>query len=126
MPRGPTVGLRKRSGHILGIAEAVPRASRGLEWTLPTAHGLLTLAVQSLKKAPLINMLLGLRNNRVSFTVAQWHLRQLDPDIRHAVLGNAQTITSFRARCKGCAPIQRLDLLGGHSPTRELSRQDDD
>src|SRR5262249_19232518 len=24
MPRGPTVGLRTRSGHILGIAETVP------------------------------------------------------------------------------------------------------
>jgi hypothetical protein len=50
------------------------------------------LAVQSLKKAPLVNMLLGLRNtflglrnNRAAFSVAQRHLRQLDPDIGHAV-----------------------------------------
>jgi hypothetical protein len=37
-----------------------------------------------------------LRKYRVGFTVAHQYLHQLEPDIRHAVLGNAGTIISFR------------------------------
>jgi hypothetical protein len=36
-----------------------------------------------------------LRKYRVGFTVAHQYLHQLEPDIRHAVLGNAGTIISF-------------------------------
>jgi hypothetical protein len=53
-----------------------------------------------LKQGGLIRILLGLRNNRVAFTVAQRHLRELDPDLRHAILSNARTITSFRVGAK--------------------------
>jgi hypothetical protein len=42
------------------------------------------------------NMLSELRKYRVGFTVAHQYLNQLEPDIRHAVLGNAATVISFR------------------------------
>jgi hypothetical protein len=41
-------------------------------------------------------MLSELRKYRVGFTVAHQYLHQLEPDIRHAVLGNAGSIISFR------------------------------
>jgi hypothetical protein len=37
--------------------------------------GLFMLTIQSLKKRALVNMALGLGNNRVAFTLAQQHLR---------------------------------------------------
>ena len=42
------------------------------------------------------NMLSELRKYRVGFTVAHQYLNQLESDIRHAVLGNAATVISFR------------------------------
>jgi len=42
------------------------------------------------------NMLAELRKYRVGFTIAHQYLHQLEPDIRHAVLGNAGTLISFR------------------------------
>lgn len=42
------------------------------------------------------NMLAELRKYRVGFTVAHQYLHQLEPDIRHAILGNAGTVISFR------------------------------
>ena len=41
-------------------------------------------------------MLSELRKYRVGFTLAYQYLHQLQPDIRHAVLGNAGSIISFR------------------------------
>ncbi len=42
------------------------------------------------------NMLSELRKYRVGFTVAHQYLHQLEPDVRHAVLGNIGTVISFR------------------------------
>ena len=42
------------------------------------------------------NMLAELRKYRVGFTIAHQYLHQLEPDIRHAVLGNAGTLIAFR------------------------------
>ena len=42
------------------------------------------------------NMLSELRKYRVGFTVAHQYLAQLEPDVHHAVLGNAGTIIAFR------------------------------
>ncbi|QHO77795.1 hypothetical protein ACH79_39515 [Bradyrhizobium sp. CCBAU 051011] len=42
------------------------------------------------------NMFSELRKYRLGFTVAHQYLHQLKPDVRHAVLGNAGTIISFR------------------------------
>lgn len=41
-------------------------------------------------------MLSEMRKYRLGFTIAHQHLHQLTPDIRHAVLGNAGTLISFR------------------------------
>ena len=51
---------------------------------------------QSFTTLALANMLSELRKYRVGFTVAHQYMHQLEPDIRHAVLGNAGTIISFR------------------------------
>ena len=51
---------------------------------------------QSFTTLAVANMLSELRKYRVGFSIAHQYLNQLDPDIRHAVLGNAGTIISFR------------------------------
>lgn len=42
------------------------------------------------------NMLAELRKYRVSAVLAHQYLDQIEPDVRHAVLGNAGTVVSFR------------------------------
>ena len=42
------------------------------------------------------NMMSELRKYGVGLTLAHQHLHQLEPDIRHAVLGNAATLIAFR------------------------------
>ena len=44
----------------------------------------------------LANMMSELRKYGVGLTLAHQHVHQLEPDIRHAVLGNAATLISFR------------------------------
>jgi type IV secretory pathway TraG/TraD family ATPase VirD4 len=51
---------------------------------------------QSFTTLALANMLSELRKYRVGFTVAHQYLNQLERDVRHAVLGNAGSIISFR------------------------------
>jgi hypothetical protein len=51
---------------------------------------------QSFTTLALANMLSELRKYRVGFTVAHQYLNQLEPNVRHAVLGNAGSIISFR------------------------------
>jgi type IV secretory pathway TraG/TraD family ATPase VirD4 len=51
---------------------------------------------QSFTTLALANMLSELRKYRVGFTVAHQYLHQLEPAVRHAVLGNAGSIISFR------------------------------
>src|SRR3989344_2160975 len=51
---------------------------------------------QSFTTLAVANMFAELRKYRVGFTVAHQYLYQLEPDGRHAVLGNAGTIISFR------------------------------
>jgi type IV secretory pathway TraG/TraD family ATPase VirD4 len=51
---------------------------------------------QSFTTLALVNMLSELRKYRVGFTLAHQYLHQLQPDVRHAVLGNAGSIVSFR------------------------------
>jgi hypothetical protein len=41
-------------------------------------------------------MLSEARKYRVGFTLAHQYLHQLEPEVRHAVLGNAGSIISFR------------------------------
>jgi len=42
------------------------------------------------------NMMAELRKYGLGLTLAHQHLHQLDPDVRHAVLGNAGTLIAFR------------------------------
>ncbi len=51
---------------------------------------------QSFTTLSFVNMLAELRKHGVGLTLAHQHLHQLEPDIRHAVLGNAGTLISFR------------------------------
>jgi type IV secretory pathway TraG/TraD family ATPase VirD4 len=51
---------------------------------------------QSFTTLAVTNMLSELRKYRVGFTIGHQYLHQLDPDVRHAVLGNIGTLISFR------------------------------
>jgi hypothetical protein len=51
---------------------------------------------QSFTTLALARMLSELRKYRVGFTVAHQYLNQLEPDVRHAVLGNVGSVISFR------------------------------
>jgi type IV secretory pathway TraG/TraD family ATPase VirD4 len=74
---------------------------------------------QSFTTLALANMLSELRKYRVGFTLAHQYLHQLEPDIRHAVLGNAGSIISFRVGAEDVTYLVRefqpkfeeLDLL---------------
>ena len=62
---------------------------------------------QSFTTLALANMLSELRKYRVGFTVAHQYLHQLEPDVRHAVLGNAGTIISFRVGAEDAPYLAR-------------------
>jgi type IV secretory pathway TraG/TraD family ATPase VirD4 len=62
---------------------------------------------QSFTTLALANMLSELRKYRVGFTVAHQYLHQLEPDIRHAVLGNAATVISFRVGAEDAPYLAR-------------------
>jgi type IV secretory pathway TraG/TraD family ATPase VirD4 len=74
---------------------------------------------QSFTTLALANMLSELRKYRVGFTVAHRYLHQLEPEVRHAVLGNAGSIISFRVGVEDAPYLVRefqpkfeeLDLL---------------
>jgi type IV secretory pathway TraG/TraD family ATPase VirD4 len=51
---------------------------------------------QSFTTLSFANMMAELRKYGVGLVLAHQHLHQLEPDIRHAVLGNAGTLVSFR------------------------------
>jgi hypothetical protein len=51
---------------------------------------------QSFTTLAMANMLSELRKYRVGFTLAHQYLHQLEPDVRHAVLGNVGSTISFR------------------------------
>lgn len=51
---------------------------------------------QNFTTLSLVNMMSELRKFGVGLTLAHQHLHQLDDEIRHAVLGNAGTVVSFR------------------------------
>jgi type IV secretory pathway TraG/TraD family ATPase VirD4 len=66
---------------------------------------------QSFTTMALANMLSELRKYGVGFTIAHQYMHQLDPDIRHAVLGNAGTIISFRIGAED-APYLVREFVG--------------
>jgi DNA helicase HerA-like ATPase len=55
----------------------------------------------------LANMMSELRKYGVGLTLAHQHMHQLEPDIRHAVLGNAATLISFRVGAEDAGFLAR-------------------
>ncbi len=62
---------------------------------------------QSFTTLAVANMFAELRKYRVGFTVAHQYLYQLEPEVRHAVLGNAGTIISFRVGADDASYLAR-------------------
>lgn len=62
---------------------------------------------QSFTTMAVANMLSEMRKYRVAFTIAHQYLHQLQPEIRHAVLGNAGTIISFRVGAEDAPYLAR-------------------
>ena len=81
---------------------------------------------QNFTTLSIANMLSELRKFRVGMVLAHQYLAQLDPDIRHAVLGNAGTLISFRVGPEDAALLARefepvflpLDLM--NLPNHEI------
>jgi hypothetical protein len=55
----------------------------------------------------LANMMSELRKYAVGLTLAHQHLHQLEPNIRHAVIGNAGTLISFRVGAEDAAYLAK-------------------
>jgi type IV secretory pathway TraG/TraD family ATPase VirD4 len=62
---------------------------------------------QSFTTLALANMLSEMRKYRLGFTVAHQYLHQLEPNVRHAVLGNAGTIITFRVGAEDAPYLAR-------------------
>jgi hypothetical protein len=72
---------------------------------------------QSFTTLMMANMMSELRKYGVGLVLAHQYLHQLDPDVRHAVLGNAGTLISFRVGPEDAATLARefqptFDTLG--------------
>lgn len=90
-----TIGLA-----ALGRAEIPPGSRRPFHVYVDEFQSFTTLSFA--------NMLSELRKMGVGLTLAHQHLHQLAPEVRHAVLGNAATLLSFRLGVEDAA------LLGPH------------
>jgi type IV secretory pathway TraG/TraD family ATPase VirD4 len=66
---------------------------------------------QSFTTLAVANMFSELRKYRVGFTVAHQYLHQLEPEVRHAVLGNVGTTISFRVGAED-APYVAAEFVG--------------
>jgi hypothetical protein len=62
---------------------------------------------QSFTTLSVASMISELRKFRISMTLANQHLHQLEPDVRHAILGNAGTLISFRVGPEDAAVLSR-------------------
>jgi uncharacterized protein DUF87 len=62
---------------------------------------------QSFTTLSVANMAAELRKYRVGMVLAHQYLQQLHPDVRHAVLGNAGTLISFRLGAEDAAYLAR-------------------
>lgn len=62
---------------------------------------------QSFTTLALANMLSEMRKYRLGFTIAHQYLHQLEPEIRHAILGNAGTAISFRVGAEDAPHLAR-------------------
>jgi type IV secretory pathway TraG/TraD family ATPase VirD4 len=78
-----TIGLA-----ALSRADSPPESRRPFSLYVDEFQSFTTLAFA--------NMMSELRKYGLGLTLAHQHFHQLDPDVRHAVLGNAGTLISFR------------------------------
>jgi type IV secretory pathway TraG/TraD family ATPase VirD4 len=62
---------------------------------------------QSFTTLAVADMLSEMRKYGLSFTIAHQYLHQLEPDIRHAILGNVGTIVSFRVGAEDAPYLAR-------------------
>jgi hypothetical protein len=62
---------------------------------------------QSFATQALVNMFSELRKYHVGFTVAHQYPHQLEPEIRHVVLGNAGTMISFRVGAEDASYVAK-------------------
>lgn len=62
---------------------------------------------QSFTTLSFANMMTELRKYGVGLTLAHQHLHQLEPDVRHAVLGNAATLIAFRTGVEDAALLAK-------------------
>lgn len=62
---------------------------------------------QSFTTSSVANMLSELRKYRLGIVAGHQYLFQLDPDVRHAVLGNAGTVISFRLGAEDASYLSR-------------------
>jgi energy-coupling factor transporter ATP-binding protein EcfA2 len=62
---------------------------------------------QSFTTLSFANMMTEIRKFGVGLTLAHQHLHQLEPEVRHAVLGNAATLISFRTGVEDAALLAR-------------------
>jgi hypothetical protein len=62
---------------------------------------------QSYTTLSFASMLAELRKYGVGLTLAHQHLHQLDPEVRHAVLGNAGTLVAFRTGVEDAALLYK-------------------
>ncbi|MGB0747139.1 MAG: type IV secretory system conjugative DNA transfer family protein [Magnetospiraceae bacterium] len=70
-------------------------------------HWLYVDEFQSFTTLSMANMLAELRKYSVGMIMSHQYLHQLDPDIRHAVLGNAGTVVSFRLGAEDASILAR-------------------
>jgi len=89
-----TIGLA-----ALSRAEGAPESRRPFFLYVDEFQSFTTLAF--------VNMMSELRKYGVGLTLAHQHLHQLDDDVRHAVLGNAGSLISFRVGAQDAAYLAR-------------------
>ncbi len=75
---------------------------------------------QSFTTLSVANMVSELRKFGVGLTLANQHLHQLEPDVRHAVLGNVGTVLSFRVGPDDAQLLSRE--LGGTFSAEDFMR----
>lgn len=91
-------------------ADSAPETRRDFALYIDEFQTFTTLAVA--------NMLAELRKYRLGMVMAHQYLHQLEPEIRHAVLGNAGTLISFRLGAEDAPYIERE--LGGRFSASDL------
>ena len=72
---------------------------------------------QSFTTLSVANMTAELRKYAVGLVLAHQYLHQLEPDVRHAVIGNAGTLISFRLGAEDASLIAAELPLGSRART---------